>query len=543
MSPLSMSRKQWYDEIWQLSASGTAKKYDIPYAQFLQQIKASGIPIPPSGYWTKINFGKPAEIIPLTGDLEEIFTIHRELPERRSGKQTASAAPVIQALPVEVNSDILVAEAVMVPEALNVPHEVSEKLSASSELVNEPAPQKHPRSIYDRTSLYCDVWQYPIEAVASLYNVSVAVIEKICKAVDIPLPQKDDSKKLRAGEAIEKKTPLPKREPSTKAVDPQTKDLTPLLRSQLDTLDHLSEEDRIVLGAAAAYIRIPDEKERMLPSIIAHRKAVAAWKQEHKNDKGYRPYNAPQPPSLAKEISDGALPRVFHIIDALAKALEPLGGELEDHLVFVVCGEKLSLDFSEARDTIPHTLTREENRKLLEYQDEKKHSQYALKPNFPKYDHPFNGRLTLKIPFGRKFRDGSAQLEARLGEILLAMYAAAENIRQERLKREEAERKHQEEQRLQEEHRKRRESEVNRTIALQNMAEDYDTACKIRRYIKDCMAAHPDEDLYEWAEWAYAKADWFDPIVSRKDPFLGTREHAKDQEVKDLRKPKRYWWF
>lgn len=282
----------------------------------------------------------------------------------------------------------------------------------------------------------------------------------------------------------------------------------------------------------------------MLSPIIAHRKRVAVWRQEHKeDDTRYRPRNAPQPPYLGRGISDESLPRVFHIIDALAKALEPLGGKIESSLSFVVCGERLNLDFSEAKDTIPHTLTKEENRRLLAYQDARKRSQYASKPDFPKYDHPYNGHLTIKVASEKSLRDGSARLEDRLSEVLLAMYAAAENIRQERLKREKAEQKRQEEQRIREERRKRYESEVKRTIELENMAADYDTACKIRRYIEARISAHPDEDLSEWVGWASAKADWFDPTISYEDPVLGIREHAKDQDAKDLRRSKRYWWL
>ena len=47
MTVIRLTRKQLYDEIWEISAAGTAKKYDIPYSQFLKQIKEANIPIPP----------------------------------------------------------------------------------------------------------------------------------------------------------------------------------------------------------------------------------------------------------------------------------------------------------------------------------------------------------------------------------------------------------------------------------------------------------------------------------------------------------------
>lgn len=44
--------------------------------------------------------------------------------------------------------------------------------------------------------------------------------------------------------------------------------------------------------------------------------------------------------------------------------------------------------------------------------------------------------------------------------------------------------------------------------------------------------AHLDEDISEWQEWANAKADWYDPTISREDELLGKRDHAKAKDEK-----------
>ena len=33
------------------------------------------------------------------------------------------------------------------------------------------------------------------------------------------------------------------------------------------------------------------------------------------------------------------------------------------------------------------------------------------------------------------------------------------------------------------------------------------------------------------------KADWLDPIIARKDEYLGKREHEKDEDAKKLKNP------
>lgn len=53
-----MSRQQLYDEIWKMSVSGVAKKYNLNYGQLIATCKRENIPFPPSGYWTKLNLGK-----------------------------------------------------------------------------------------------------------------------------------------------------------------------------------------------------------------------------------------------------------------------------------------------------------------------------------------------------------------------------------------------------------------------------------------------------------------------------------------------------
>ena len=82
---------------------------------------------------------------------------------------------------------------------------------------------------------------------------------------------------------------------------------------------------------------------------------------------------------------------------------------------------------------------------------------------------------------------------------------------------------------------------MEKTLALTNLAEDYDTACKIRSYIAAVEATGKGEEMKEWIQWAKDKADWYDPTVAKEDELLGTREHYKDAESKKLKRTT-YWW-
>ena len=145
----------------------------------------------------------------------------------------------------------------------------------------------------------------------------------------------------------------------------------------------------------------------MHSKIIAHRKVIAEWKKQENrnaNDK-WRPRNTPAPPFLANTISNTSIPRACRIIDALIKAMEPLGCKLTDNLEFAVNGETVCVSFSESQDKINHIPTKEENRQLLEYEEKRRKYSYASRPQISKYDYQYNGRLCLKINNQKSFRD------------------------------------------------------------------------------------------------------------------------------------------
>jgi len=64
---IKIARKQLYDEIWTMSVSGVAKKYNLNYSKLIETCKQENIPFPSSGFWTRKNMGKDitSEIVPL----------------------------------------------------------------------------------------------------------------------------------------------------------------------------------------------------------------------------------------------------------------------------------------------------------------------------------------------------------------------------------------------------------------------------------------------------------------------------------------------
>lgn len=370
-------------------------------------------------------------------------------------------------------------------------------------------------NVYRREVLYKEVWQFPVTEVAKKYSVSDVTIHKICKSLDIPTPPPGYWAKRRAGRDVTI-PPLPKSDKSSVKTGSRTQKI--YTQSTEEQIKHLPEEDRTAVLAVASEIVLVDEHEKMHPKVAACNKKVMS------NDI----------PIIVNAIAKETLPRALKILDTLAKAAEPLGVEVDDRLRFSIGKDSVELHFSESTKEVPHQLTKEEKKALLEYEDAKRHKRWASEPKIRKYDHPYTGTLNLTIADKRKFRDRKAGLlEERLGEILIAIFYCINEARLAREAREEAERKREEETLRQEEIRKRYNEEIAKTNALVNMANDFEIARKIRAMV--AAAEQNGTADVEWVAWAKAKADWYDPTVAARDKFFGKRNHKESAEKKVLK--------
>ena len=523
---VQLTRGELYCEIWELSVAGLSRKLAIPYLELMKQIKKLDIPTPPSGYWTQKRSGKPTSKVPLSGSEDTMISLFMVEPSGRTKTKNDRITEF-----VGIDGPVM---------------DVSSDCSGDGDLDNTTVvglssqdplePEIHSSfgktyNIYDREILYKEVWEAPIVEVAKKYQVSDVAIHKVCKALDIPTPGRGFWAKARAGKPV-KISPLPKSDSETKKYG---------LRTGLDAekeygeagISFLPNEESEVVVAIASQILLPDCGARMHPLISAHRKTIYEWKKQRPTEDMRGRRKSPSP-VLAESVSDETLPRVLVMIDALINAMEPLGCSLTENLNFIVNGESVVLTFSESTDRVDHVLTREESMQVLRYEDAKKHGSWAPKPQIRKYDYIFTGKLKVVIDNKKHFRDcQSYLLEDRVGDIMIELYAASGRLRRAREAREEEQRKRYEEQLKREERQKLVDNEVSKTIILNNLAEDYDIACKIRQYIVAIESSGvKDEETTEWVKWAKGKADWYDPKVAKEDALLGKREHEKNADEK-----------
>ena len=496
MAGKTVSRQELYDEIWTISASKAAAKYEISYSRFLKICRENNIPIPPSGYWTKLQCGKPVEKTPLPPSKHDTVEL---IPEKGKPKET---------------EEIISQQTIVVPE--------EEKIGL--EIRYEGQAQR-----YKRETLYQEVWAEPMTVVCQRYGMSDNGLRKICRKLDVPFPPAGYWAKVRAGKPVPK-PPLPKVKTPQNENRPKTGERRQL-HIEETALSFLKTEDRKKIVDAASKLRVAGAGAHLHKDIANHKAKCEGWLERQK-ERGQR-YGryVDNPPILAEDISKESYSRAFHILDALLKGMLPFGASLTYQFHFQVNGDDVPFSMSESKDQIPHEVTQDEKMALLKYEEEKRKNSWASKPNIPKWEHPWNGRLTLIINGKYKFMDcKSYALEDRIGEIMIAFYEASYTVRLLRLEAEEKWRKEEEERKKAEEIRTRYNKEIDYTEGLINAAEDYDTACKLRAYISAVKDLGQKSE--EWIEWANAKADWLDPTVHAEDPYFGMRQHTQNAESK-----------
>ena len=393
---VKLTREQLYNEIWEISVSGVAKKYNVPYAALLKLCKEEDIPIPPSGYWAKLNFGKPVTKTPLTESSTVEVTLPANSTLKRSNRAAVSTAVTeVIADTQQTDCEVKTTEQAEISEEQPVA-EVGETLQSNKLTYREVTGE---RNTYNREKLYEEVWAKPVVEVAVQYGVSDVAIHKICKSLNVPVPPRGYWAKLRAGQKL-KKTPLPAANGATEILGTRTFEGVKVAKTSSKPLAFLRESERDKVLLAVQQIKMPDDNAKLHKKIAAYKSVVNVWNKNNMRPEGTKKgfsnyYYSNRPPFLAGVISKETLPRVYRILDALYRQVESLGGAINGDLSLQIRNEHVHLEIAEAQDEIKHEITRQEAQAIIVYEDAKRHNGWVSEPQIRKYDYVFNGRLRL----------------------------------------------------------------------------------------------------------------------------------------------------
>lgn len=298
------------------------------------------------------------------------------------------------------------------------------------------------------------------------------------------------------------------------------------------------EEDEKKNVAEVIYDLSVDKYRKNHKVIIEYKNKAKEERRKEREANYFNPYyniNNYVEKGYFANVSKTQKDRCIKILSAIYFAIEELGGQVNNNFLLYVRDENITIEIEELQDTVIHELTKEEAKKILEYEESQKRHTYGYKPNIRKYDYVYNGKLKITCGDRKYIREtDKIKLEDKLGDIIIKLYEQSEEIKNERLEREKIARKRREEEERKEKIRNAKNSEVQKIKELINCAEDYKIACEVRNYI-DAVSKKEilTDEIKEWIKWANKKANWFDPTIDEEDELLGKREHTKSMEDKN----------
>lgn len=399
---------------------------------------------------------------------------------------------------------------------------------------------------FERKQLYDEIWEISLTGVSKKYGLNYTKLVQACKENNIPYPSSSYWTKKNMGldfsnEFVE----LPESEikeieiqlkTSGILIDEKVNDKNKFI-TEFNFLNFLESEEKKKVAEVIYDLNI-DNFTRNHKVITEYKNKQKEERREERKANYLNPYyniHNYTEKGYFQNVSKFEKERCMKILSLVYYAIEKLGGTINKDFSLQVRGEHVELEVEELKDQVKHELTKEEAKQLLEYEDRKKTFSYASKPNIRKYDYVYNGKLKITCGNRKYIREtDKIKIEDKLGDIIIKIYEQSEEVKSERLAREERARINREEEERKEKIRNAKKDEAQKIKELVNMAEDYKIACEIRNYVNAVSKQdNLTNEIEEWIKWANKKANWFDPIIDEEDELLGKREHTEALEEKN----------
>ncbi|MHB1344027.1 MAG: hypothetical protein ACYCX3_06675 [Thermoleophilia bacterium] len=391
------------------------------------------------------------------------------------------------------------------------------------------------RQIYDRNTLYEEVWAEPTQAVVKRYGVSDVALAKTCRRMGVPLPGRGYWAKVRAGRA-EPRPPLPPLEAGQPA-----RALIHRMPPQPPAPEWAKEAEQAVPIETSEPIVVSASLEN------PHKLVVLASRYLAKAHASDGLLSVARNPCLDIRVGPGSVDRALRIFDTLSKALEGVGLKVEVAAVEEAEPPHPRDYRSSARtpqpplrvtrvvvDVEPIEFCLSEGVRRVEVPQlaSPGKGEPSWQPRL--YEHLPSGELTLQLTntsglgVRSKWQDGKKQrLEECLPDFIgnLSRVALAFKLRR-RAEEEgaraarEAELRRWEEAKLREEQEERRREEARRGERLEAEVSRWRRAQDIREYVQAALhslgaadlESVSDEEKREHLHWALAYAESLDPL-------------------------------
>ncbi|HBP4587290.1 TPA: hypothetical protein L5606_005865 [Pseudomonas aeruginosa] len=370
------------------------------------------------------------------------------------------------------------------------------------------------REEYDRAKLLDEVWAEPMMVVAPRYGLSDVGLKKLCTRLQVPTPTRGHWAKVKSGRGIPPKPRLKlyKGNPRYLLKPPEAQRHRP---AEPEVIDER-------LAAVIAYeqnpanlIKVPTRGTHWHPLVAATRDAF------HATYKDSRGLPLPGGKGINIAVSTEQRPRALRIANALVRAIEKRGFTLvagKHHLEVEMFGVGLALNIFEATKRSDYEPTDSERAA-------KARGDWSY---WPRYRYTPSGCLEIRSGgYGGSIKDGPHQVvEDQLNKLIMRMAKQALHIVGAREEWARAEERKQIQRREALAQKAIQDAEKEKLEALKAAALRWQQAQAIRAYLAaleqttQSTGVGLDEAQQHYIAWAWAKADWLDPLVLCPDAIL-----------------------
>lgn len=364
----------------------------------------------------------------------------------------------------------------------------------------------------NREQLYAEVWQTPMSKLAVTWNVPIAGIVKACEQMNVPRPGSGHWQLVKRGWHVDRDAlpPADESTPTTAVINPAQK------RKKVEQPSQTSE------GANAdkkPQVEIPANLDNAHRLVKQTRKALTG---DTHLDRGFvRPhFSSGAECPLSVRVSPESLDRALRIMDAIVKGVVERGGRFERG------PERWRLRLIMGKQPVEFEMTEGRRRLNREFTEEERESQ-----NFwlrDKFEWKGAGLLRFRIHrgedlYGRGWEESKRdRLEDNVPEIIEYLASVEQVAERNRAVELEWKRKREEEQEKEDAEWRRQEEEKERRKLLEEMAEQWGRARRLRSFIRACerllvksWGEIPAEARATgWLRWAREHADQIDPLTA-----------------------------
>ena len=366
--------------------------------------------------------------------------------------------------------------------------------------------------IFDREKLYNDVWENSIHKVALQYQISDNDLKTVCNELNIPLPTKSYWGKFYYGNVKPSKVKLPKSDVNTLTFDLKKKidkkeNKNEYYKAFLTQINNEKEIEKYI-SICSSVSSVDNKKQHPIINTIKkhHKQKIKLIQSKY--------YNGNKT-EVSKEVQD----RIYNIMNVICNTLNKCGFSIDiidNYYTNVITFMKDNI--------IIYLRIREKNKRISVKDDSYLSWNGTIQELIP------NGNLEIIINdenqfdsyFNKTWSDGKkVKIEDKLIEIILFIINYCEELKFRKKQDEIKAREIEEQRKINERKRQIQIQEREKLKLLEDNADQYERACKIRNYIENySKKVNLSDDDLQYIQWAKEKADCIDPLIEKIDVIL-----------------------